>query len=68
MPFLILDTCERCGECLPECPISAIQVGDPIYIIDNTCCDFEECVAVCPMEAIMEVSKLETDIHESETD
>ena len=53
MAFVILDTCNTCGLCLDECPIEAISVGDPIYVIDETCCEFQECVAVCPEEAIV---------------
>jgi ferredoxin len=68
MPFVILDTCDRCGQCLPECPIEAIEIGDPIYVINDTCCDFEECVAVCPNEAIVEESEVESSTHESITD
>jgi NAD-dependent dihydropyrimidine dehydrogenase PreA subunit len=51
--FVITDKCSACGLCIDECPISSIEVGDPIYIINDTCCDFEECVSVCPEEAIV---------------
>ena len=53
MPYQIIETCTACGLCLPECPIDAIEVGDPIYVIDDTCCDFEDCLAVCPVDAIV---------------
>lgn len=55
MPYQIIKTCTACGLCLPECPIDAIQAGDPVYIIDDTCCDFEDCLAVCPVDAIVPV-------------
>ncbi|NNF02929.1 MAG: 4Fe-4S ferredoxin [Rhodothermales bacterium] len=53
MAFVITDNWTACGLCIPECPIEAIHVGDPIYVIDETCCDFEECVAACPDDAIV---------------
>ncbi|MBI1880123.1 MAG: 4Fe-4S binding protein [Chloroflexi bacterium] len=55
MAYKIIDTCTACGLCVPECPIDAITVGDPIYVIDDTCCDFEDCLAVCPVAAIIPV-------------
>jgi ferredoxin len=57
MTYQIIDTCTACGLCVPECPIDAISVGVPIYVIDDTCCDFEDCLVVCPVEAIVLVEE-----------
>lgn len=59
MAYTITDACTACGLCVPECPISAISPGDPIYVIDDTCCDFEECVIVCPEDAIVPIEDTE---------
>ena len=54
MAYTILANCTACGLCLPTCPIDAISVADPIYVIDQElCCDFEDCLAVCPVDAIV---------------
>jgi ferredoxin len=58
MAFVILDNCNACGLCVDECPIEAIEVGDPIYVINDTCCEFEECVAVCPEDAIVNETEI----------
>jgi ferredoxin len=55
MAYQIIGACTACGLCLPECPIDAIEVGDPIYVINDTCCDFEDCLPVCPVEAILPI-------------
>lgn len=34
MPLLIVDECIACDACREECPMDAIEEGDPIYIID----------------------------------
>ncbi len=54
MAYTIINTCTACGLCLPTCPIDAIAIGNPIYVIDqDLCCDFEDCLAVCPVDAIV---------------
>ena len=58
MAYKIISTCTACGACLPVCPIDAISVGEPIFVIDlELCCDFEDCLAVCPVDAIVPVEQ-----------
>jgi len=37
------------------CPIEAIRVDDPIYVIEPECTDFMECLAFCEVDAIQPV-------------
>ena len=53
MPYTITDACTACDLCIDVCPISAIEEGDPVYVIDDTCCDFEECLVMCEVDAIV---------------
>jgi ferredoxin len=54
MAYTITSACTACGLCLPTCPIDAISIRHPIYVIDQReCCDFEDCLAVCPVNAIV---------------
>jgi ferredoxin len=58
MPYRITESCTACGDCLPLCPIDAIEAGDPIYVIDrDLCVDFEECLPACPVDAIVKVGE-----------
>ncbi len=60
MAYRITNACTACDLCLDVCPISAIEEGDPIYVIDDTCCDFEECLVMCPEDAIVLIEEDET--------
>ncbi len=55
MAYYITQSCTACDECLDMCPIHAIHVGDPIYVIDDTCTDFTECLVACEFDAIQPV-------------
>lgn len=55
MPYQITDACTACDLCVDACPISAIEAGDSIYVINDTCCDFEECLVECPENAIVRI-------------
>lgn len=57
MAYIITEECINCGACEPECPNSAISVGDEIYVIDPDRCtecvghfDESQCAAVCPVD------------------
>jgi ferredoxin len=55
MAYVISDECVSCGNCEPECPVSAISEGDGKYVIDaETCIDCGKCADVCPVDAISE--------------
>ncbi len=58
MALEINEDCIACGACEPECPVSAISEGDPIYIIDPGICvecegysDSAQCAEICPVDA-----------------
>lgn len=54
MSYRITDACTACDLCVDACPISAIEPGNPIYVIDEEmCCDFESCLVMCPEDAIV---------------
>ncbi|NMP14925.1 YfhL family 4Fe-4S dicluster ferredoxin [Thalassotalea sp. Y01] len=59
MALKILDSCINCDMCDPECPNTAIYMGDVIYEIDPHRCtecvghyDTPQCVAACPIDCI----------------
>ncbi|WP_291633853.1 4Fe-4S binding protein [Clostridium sp.] len=55
MSYKITDACVSCGACEPECPVSCISQGDPIFVIDaDTCIDCGACAGVCPTGAPVE--------------
>lgn len=52
MAYRINEECIACGACEPECPVTCIIEGDPIYIIDeDACIDCGACANVCPTDA-----------------
>ncbi len=52
MTHKISDDCIMCGTCKEECPVEAINEGDPKYVIDaEKCTDCGTCAEVCPVEA-----------------
>ena len=57
MAYRITDACIACDLCVEQCPIDAIEEGDPIYVVTDLCCDFEECLVVCPTDAIVLVEE-----------
>lgn len=59
MALLILDSCINCDMCEPECPNSAISMGNNVYEIDANRCtecvghyDDPTCLAVCPIDVV----------------
>ncbi|RDV28908.1 ferredoxin [Alteromonas aestuariivivens] len=59
MALKILQTCINCDMCEPECPNTAIAMGDSVYEIDASRCtecighyDEPQCVACCPIDCI----------------
>ena len=53
MSTLITDECINCGVCEPECPNTAISVGEDFYEIEADLCT--ECVGFHGEEACQEV-------------
>ncbi|MEA3290430.1 MAG: YfhL family 4Fe-4S dicluster ferredoxin [Campylobacterota bacterium] len=60
MSLMITDDCIACDACTDECPNTAIEEGDPIYIIDSDLCtecvgsfDEPQCIEVCPVDCII---------------
>ncbi|UQY80256.1 YfhL family 4Fe-4S dicluster ferredoxin [Candidatus Hepatincola sp. Av] len=61
MALKITTDCTNCSACEPECPNSAIYLGDEIYEINPDLCtecigayDESQCVAVCPADCILQ--------------
>lgn len=59
MALMITDECINCDVCEPECPNSAISMGDEIYEINPNLCtecvghfDTPQCAEVCPVDCI----------------
>ncbi len=60
MSLVITDECIACDACRDECPNTAIEEGDPIYIIEPDRCtecvgsfDEPQCIEVCPVDCIV---------------
>jgi len=63
LPKKINSECIACGSCEPECPVNAIEEGEPIYKIDTDVCtdcngyhDSAWSMDVCPTNAIVDAS------------
>jgi ferredoxin len=55
MAYKITEECVACGNCIDECPVSAISEGTPIYTIDaEACIDCGACAGACPSDAIIQ--------------
>ena len=53
MAYIITERCTNCGECLPVCPLEAIQDGEKRPRIDpDLCTDCGTCSDACPSRAI----------------
>jgi NAD-dependent dihydropyrimidine dehydrogenase PreA subunit len=52
MAYVISEECVACGTCFEECPVEAIQEGEPYVINEEKCTDCGSCFEVCPVEAI----------------
>ncbi len=52
MPYVIGPECDCCGECLPECPATAIHEDEPIYWIERALCtNCGLCADMCHVHA-----------------
>lgn len=58
MAYTIIDSCNNCRACEPECPNNAISEGPDIFVIDpekcTECVTFNAapaCAAICPVDA-----------------
>ena len=54
--YAILEGCDRCGMCIVECGVNAIEKGRTIHrIVPERCTSCGACVSVCPLGVIVEV-------------
>ena len=69
MAYKIIDTCNNCRACAPECPNNAIDEGPDIFEIRpdscTECVTFNAqpaCAAICPVDAcIVDDAHIETE-------
>jgi ferredoxin len=61
MAIMITEECISCHACAPECPNSAISLGEEIYEIDPNLCtecvgfdDTPMCAYVCPVDVCID--------------
>jgi len=56
--YVIKEGCDRCGYCVLECPLDAIEKTKPINrIVPEKCSDCGACVPVCPLKVIVRVDE-----------
>lgn len=54
------DRCKKCGKCVHECPVAAIELNDKIFINFKKCIHCYHCVVTCKINALtMDVKKLD---------
>jgi len=60
MALMIASDCVNCDVCEPECPNTAIYMGEEIYIINCDLCtecvghyDSPVCIDICPADCIV---------------
>jgi len=52
--YIITDDCDRCGYCLIECALDAIEKGREKHtILQDRCTRCGACYEVCPIQAIV---------------
>lgn len=69
MAYKIIDSCNNCRACEPECPNEAISEGADIYEINPDKCtecvtfnDAPACAAICPVDAcIVDDARIESE-------
>ncbi len=68
MIYAILDKCDRCGYCVIECALGAIEVGKTINrILPERCNGCGACPKVCPLGVIVPVQRPAADAGTSKT-
>ena len=54
LPEIDLVKCSRCGACIEQCPVGAVEMGDggPFFAQPLDCTYCAVCEAICPEGAI----------------